>query len=145
MKKLNPFNLPIKDIFLSLLMSRPVIERMPRLKLLPEQALTVRVADMLRLHTIHRRLKGVWFHIPNEGKRTPYDGAVIKAMGRIPGAPDFIFIGEWGSLLIELKVDSPQSEPQQYFEYWCKEQRVRYVICRAVDEVENILRECGAL
>lgn len=146
MAKLNPFKLPIAQIFLTALMSRPCIEKMPRLKLHPEQRLTVRVADMLRGYTIRGQLRGVWFHVANEGKRTTYDGALIKAMGRIPGVPDFVFIGAWGAGLIELKTDDgKQGEAQEFFEYWCNGQQVRYVICRTLDEVENILRGWGAL
>lgn len=146
MAKLNPFKLPIAEIFLTALMSRPMIERMPRLKLHPEQRLTVQVADMLRRYILQGKLSGVWFHVANEGKRTTYDGALIKAMGRIPGVPDFVFMGTWGHGLIELKTDDgTQGEAQVYFEHWCGLQKVRYVICRSLDEAEITLRSWGAL
>ncbi len=143
MKKLNPYKLPLKDISLPTLMSRPRIEGMPKLRLSREQCLTVCVADRLREHTIKRKLRCVWMHIPNEGKRSQYDGAVTKAMGRIPGAPDFIFLG-FG--VIELKTDDgKQREAQEMFEWWCGEEKIEYVICRSVEEVENQLRVWGAL
>lgn len=146
MGKLNPYNLPMKVVAVAMLMARPAIERMPKLRLLPEQALTVRVADCLRGHTINGRLRAVWLHVANEGKRTQYEGAIIKAMGRIPGAPDFAFMGAWGCGFIELKTDEGrQGEAQEFFEFWTGENSVRYVICRSVAQVEETLKEWGAL
>lgn len=128
---------------LSILMSRPNIRKR---NLKPETYLSIDVADTMRRHTLQGRYRGVWCHCPNEGKRSALNGAILKAMGLIPGAPDFIFAWEGNNLFIELKVPGKKpNENQKFFAKWCLNSRVTYVVCHSVVEVEALLRSLGAL
>jgi hypothetical protein len=100
----------------------------------------------------------VWCHSPNEGLRTPRQGAHAKAMGLKSGFPDVaIFDGpfkSWGvdshfnGLAIELKaIDAkgkrPKPTPSQL--EWHDKLRTcgwRVEVCYSIDEVLELLREC---
>lgn len=48
-----------------------------------------------------------WIHIPNEGRRTPFEQYKFKMMGASSGWPDILVFessGNWKGLAIELKV-----------------------------------------
>jgi hypothetical protein len=95
----------------------------------------------------------VWCHSPNEGLRTPRQGAHAKAMGLKSGFPDVaIFDGpfkSWGvdshfnGLAIELKVGKNKPTPSQLE---CHERLRgcgwRVEVCYSMDEVLAVLREC---
>lgn len=59
--------------------------------------------------------------VQSEGKRTPKNAAIAKAMGLTPGIPDLIFaesVGEYKGLAIELKVGTNKlSAVQKNFMY----------------------------
>lgn len=96
--------------------------------------------------------KGIlWLHPPNEGKRTPWQGAHLKRQGMKSGAPDILILepppGHPGArgVLIELKRESGGvvSEAQlKFFElaeplgWMCK-------VCFGADEALGFLREIG--
>lgn len=117
----------------------------------PESLLSVRVADRLRALSAAGTLHGVWTKIANERKCSRILGLILKAMGLLPGVPDFMFIGQWGGGLIELKIEDGRddekqlSEFQKYFRFWCYREGVRYAVCRSVEEVEAKLESWGAL
>jgi hypothetical protein len=49
----------------------------------------------------------IWIHVPNEGKRSPYEQYLFKQLGSESGVSDMIFfkaIGKYHGLVIELKV-----------------------------------------
>ncbi len=159
MGKSNPFNLPIEEIAIPLLMARSSIPW--RMKLSDEERLSVDFADRMRLHVRDGNYKGIWTKIANEGKRHPLTALLFKAMGMISGSSDFVFTGPWGNLWMELKLkkavkpqldgstkvryQTEQSEYQEYFQYWCQTQNVPYVVCRSIEEAEQALIDCGAL
>ena len=111
-----------------------------------EDALSIHVADMMRKFTKDGAYRGVWFHVPNEGKRTDYAGAKCKAMGMIPGVTDFIFMWDGGHGGIELKVKkNPLTDTQEDFKSWCDDSGVPWALCRSKEEVYATLLGWGAL
>lgn len=65
-----------------------------------EYSHTLTVAQYLDLKKI------LWFHVPNEGKRTGFNGNNLKKIGLKPGVPDlFICVprGTYHGLFIEMK------------------------------------------
>lgn len=108
-----------------------------------EDELSHRVANYLREQSI---LRGgfVWSHVPNEGKRTKLIGAIKKAMGMIPGTPDFLFMWRGGAGFIELKIgNKKQTDSQRDFEKWCRREGVHYSLCHSQAEVHQTLKEWG--
>ena len=128
-----------------------------------EDKLSIEIADTLRNLSMDGLLNGVFCHLPNEGKRHKITGEILRAMGMITGAPDFVFIGAWGGGFIELKapelrmaspktgksiIKRPQgelTEAQQDFQAWCIGEGAKHAVCRSVDEVLDTLRAWGAL
>ena len=55
----------------------------------------------------------VFHHVPNEGKRSPAEGARLKHMGMLPGFGDFVILMAWGSGIIEFKVPDEARKRQQ--------------------------------
>ena len=55
----------------------------------------------------------VFRHVPNEGKRSPAEGARLKHMGMLPGFGDFVILMAWGSGIIEFKVPDEARKRQQ--------------------------------
>lgn len=61
------------------------------------------VCDQLR-----QRAHGdvLWWHTPNEGKRRPRQGRMLKRMGMLPGVSDFILIH--GGEVFALEIKAPK-------------------------------------
>lgn len=78
----------------------------PRKRAHPEFDLHCAVADYLRA-VLHPRV--LWFHIPNERRASPKQGAQLKRMGVLAGVPDFVLTwidamdGDPRCLYLELK------------------------------------------
>jgi hypothetical protein len=104
----------------------------------------VYVADLLRLMGQPRL---IWYHIPNEGKRSPRTGAFLKRLGMRAGAPDFALILPNGApAFLELK--KPKKYPdanQRSFRTDCEAIGVAYEIARTPEEARTILEEWGAI
>ena len=120
---------------------------LPNLK--GEDALTNVIAQYLRAMSLEGKLKGVWFHVPNEsvvseGNRVT-DILRIKrkqAMGLINGAPDFVFVSTEKTIFIELKTKTGTlSEYQKLFREWCESDGITYTIARSLGDVIKILTE----
>ena len=123
------------------------ISNLPHLK--GEDALTNIIAQYLRAMSLEGKLKGVWFHVPNEsvvseGNRVT-DILRIKrkqAMGLINGAPDFVFVSAEKTIFIELKTKTGTlSEYQKLFREWCESEGITYTIARSLGDVIEILTE----
>lgn len=58
----------------------------------------------------------VWFHVPNEGKRSYKSAARLKKMGMRKGVADFIFIHGGRTFALELKLPkkNPSIEQMQF-------------------------------
>lgn len=124
----------------------PLLDRPTMQAKKPEAVLTMRVADELRRLTLKGQLRAVWFHVPNGEKRDARTGAILKAMGLIPGVCDFAFMWGNGCGLVELKAGRNDLElNQKHFRDWCRDSRVRHMVCRSLDEVLAVLRAWGTL
>jgi hypothetical protein len=54
-----------------------------------------------------------WAHIPNGGARTAIEGAIFKALGVQPGAPDLLVIRAGQPIFLELKARGRKLAPTQ--------------------------------
>jgi hypothetical protein len=127
--------------YLTRLMSRITI----KCDFQPETALTIEIADRLRRLTLDGRLRAVWFHVPNEGKRTRLQRLLLRMMGLIPGVTDFVFLGPAGGV-IELKAGDGKLSPMQIdFRTWCEVTGVPWACCRSWESVEAVLLSWGTL
>ncbi len=150
------------DFAITMLMSRPNLPR--NVKLDAEKQECIFFADRMRAHTAQGRYKGIWGHIPNEGKRGLIEQLVMRTMGLIPGSTDYYFIWKGGGCVIEFKVPermgwrkvkgdqkyikiapTKQSDNQRYFQTWCAYCGIPYYVCYTSAEAESRLRELGAL
>ena len=111
----------------------------------PEAAICIDFANWLRKETLSGRLRSVWFHVPNEGRRSMRQGRIMRAMGLIPGAPDYVFLCKNKTLAIEMKTRSGKlSENQRVFQKWCKKLKIEYVVCRSLAAaVETVTKTSG--
>ena len=115
-------------------------------KLEPEQKLSILFADELRKLTVSGAYKGIWCHAPNEGKRSQIVGLILKAMGLIPGSPDYWFIWQNGRGCNELKVrGNRQTDQQKNFQIWCEHNGISYAVCYSVEQGLATLTEWGAI
>jgi hypothetical protein len=102
-----------------------------------EEKFCVRFADQLRQASREGRLKAVWFHVPNEGKRGALTMLVAKAMGLIPGVTDYIFLGEANNACMEIKFGANETSPSQTnFRKWCIALNVPIITLRAHSEAD---------
>jgi len=84
------------------------------------------------------------FAIPNEGQRTPRNGARMKAQGRRAGVADMFLAYNVGTpkcgFFIEFKTDKgKQSEHQSEFEAAVVKQLYDYKIIRSFEEFETFI------
>lgn len=95
------------------------------------------VADLLRF----RAKAGVlWFHVPNEGLRSPRTGAFLKRLGMLPGVSDFIVIVKGKAHFLEMKTaKGRQSAEQRDFETQAVGAECLYMIARSPEAAKNIL------
>lgn len=73
--------------------------------------------------------------VQSEGKRTPKNAAIAKAMGLTAGIPDLIFAepsGEWVGLALELKVEKNKLSPVQ-IAFMKKLQAKKWLVCEIRD------------
>lgn len=112
----------------------------------PEENLCIGIADMLRQASLQNRLKAVWSHVPNEGKRHLKVAAIMKAMGMLPGTPDYFFIWDTGGGLIEIKAGKGRmSDNQVDYKAWCDMLNIKHAVCRSLIEVTETITGWGIL
>ena len=112
----------------------------------PEEKESIDFADQLRMATLEGRLKCVWCHVPNEGKRHRITATIMKAMGLIPGALDYWFVSSGGGCLIELKIGANKPTDNQIcFMAWCDRLGVPKAVCYNKEDALQFLRELGLL
>lgn len=124
------------------------------LKLGPEDRLSVEVMNMMRAAKVSGRYVGVFSHVANESgapgsKQTILRSVKKKAMGMVPGTPDWWFLWPSGAGVIELKrhgvKEGGLSDSQKEFRDWCREDGVRWAICNKLEDVEATLIKWGAM
>lgn len=146
---------PLAGSPINLLMLR---DKLPMsMTIMPEERLCITFADRMRELALTGKLRAIWSHIPNEGKRHRLVAMVMKAMGLIPGAPDYFFAWPFGGGVIEFKVSPNKlSDSQQRYRDWCQSKGVNWACVtsdgdthearqQAVGEAEDLLRKWGAL
>lgn len=117
-------------------------------QLKPEARECVAFASFCRANSLTGDLSAVWFSVPNEfsGNKRPVFGTLQSAMGRINGAPDYIFMWGNGCGFIEMKSATGKMQPnQKIFKAWCEQNNVAYEICRSSEEAVNVLRKWKCL
>lgn len=127
------------------------IRNIPSLK--GEDSLTNKVAIALTGYSLDGKLKGVWFHVPNESvvskDNKVTDILRIKrkhSMGLINGVPDLVFVSKDKTVFIELKTEKGRlSESQIYFKQWCIDEGIDYFVARSVEEVSEVLTKAKIL
>lgn len=108
----------------------------------------VELASFLQRETRQGRFDTVWFHVANEfaGKKRPIWGALLKAMGKLSGVADYIFMWDNGCGAIEMKHGKgKQSKGQIDFELWCHDNGVPYEVCYSSQEAINVLIKWGRI
>ena len=143
------------------LLSRPKLNRNWRVSV--EDKMSIDFADTLRQFSMDGLLRGTWTKLGNEGKRSMIVGAILKAMGMLPGAADFVFVWENGGGWIELKKPAKRgasdktgkdiqlqaagvlSDAQRDFRLWSQSEGVNHAVCYSVDAAIDTLKAWGAL
>lgn len=88
----------------------------------------------------------IWCHIANEfdGKPNPRFGSKLKAMGKVSGMADYVFLWDGGNLCLEFKTKVGQlKNNQKAVRTWCKAKGVPYRVARSAEEGFAILAEHG--
>lgn len=118
-------------------------------KLGPEDSMCIDFATRLRLATIEGRLSAVWCHVPNQlanGHKTGVRAAIARAMGMHVGSPDYLFLWNDGSAVLEAKSGTGSLSPgQKDFRDWAIASAVPHFVFRTADEGEEILIGLGIL
>jgi len=87
------------------------------------------------------------FAVPNGGRRSRTEAAIMKAEGVTAGVADLILLearGGWGALCLEMKTeskDSRQSVGQKEWQKATERWGNKYVVCRTFEEFEAVVRE----
>ena len=82
-------------------------------------------------------------HVPNEGKRSKWNGADLKRQGLLPGAADSIVFAPGQVVCFELKSKTGrQTDTQKEFQALCLACGIPYFVVYALDEIEHHLVEC---
>ena len=78
------------------------------------------------------------FHISNEGKRSLRYGAQQKAMGLLPGVPDFCFVWNGAAHFLELKTEKGKTSPAQenIMSKW-KDQNIEVLVCNSYEDFQK--------
>lgn len=120
-----------------------------RTKIQPEDRMCVEFAGLLRVATLERRLRGIWFHPAQElchGHRTGVRAAISRAMGMHVGVTDYVFMASDTSLALEAKYGrNGLTQGQDDFRAWCELEGVPHRTFRSIEEGLSILAEFGFL
>lgn len=87
----------------------------------------------------------VWFHPPNEAKRSHYVSYLIKQKGLKAGVPDILIFnrhGDYFGTAIELKIGNKKlTENQIEWEGKLLRCNWSYHVCRSIDDVIVVLKK----
>lgn len=90
----------------------------------------------------------IWWHTPNEGKRSRRTGGHLKRLGMLPGVADLTIVLPGGrARFLELKrpVGGRVEPAQRDFRILCEMNGSPYAIARTSDEVTAVLRKWRAI
>jgi hypothetical protein len=106
----------------------------------PEEALQSACVKWFALSHGNAR-RGVLLHIPNGGSRPSREGAKLKKMGTVAGAPDLLLIhGDGRVSAFELKAEGGTvSKPQREMHARLAEHFVAVHVVRSLEQFEQIV------
>lgn len=98
----------------------------------------LQAAEVRYIRGVHPDLEGVFFAVPNGGKRTSQQAAWLKEEGMKAGVSDMILLkstSQYGFLCIENKTPKGRQEPEQkVFQFEVERHGGKYIIVRSIDE-----------
>lgn len=109
-----------------------------------ENALSIEIANYLKVATIEKRLNATWTKIAHETSSRSYTyGVLMRNMGKNPGCADFIFSNGTTHLWMELKAHAKSKfQPSQvFFKNWCNETGSNYVVVTSLKEAITALEK----
>jgi hypothetical protein len=116
----------------------------PKLKLGEEDTACYYFTQEMRRLTMAGRVHCTWCHIPNEGRRSQLEGYRVKAVGLIPGAPDYFFAKKDEVVFIEFKAKKGSLAPtQRIYQKWCIWLGIKYYIMKSPEEAVKLLGALG--
>lgn len=93
---------------------------------------------------------GLWFHVPNEGKRSIAGHQKMIAMGMVPGMTDFVLVCAGRVAFLELKRPDGKgrkSKGQEQFQATCEALGLPWACAQSLEEAEAFIRQfvesCG--
>lgn len=113
-------------------------------KLEKENLLTFEIVNWLREQTLCTDFPFIWFHVANEfsGTINKFFGARLRALGKLPGIPDLIFMAKDKCILIEIKFDKGKlSKNQVIFKEWAQSKEIPYFVVYSLNDVKEIINE----
>lgn len=115
--------------------------RLGKLKLKEEDSLCVEFANYLRELTLEKNFPFLWFHVPNQvAISRPIFGLKQSWMGRIAGIPDYVFLGQNSSFVMEFKSSKGKlSSNQETVAMWCNYLGVPHYVVKDIKEAQEIL------
>lgn len=89
------------------------------------------------------KLKGLLFHVPNGGYRSPREGKKFKLMGVVAGVPDLLLLYHSRLFAIELKAKKGRlSDSQKLLHPIWNDHLVKYVyIVRSLKEFQDVIKD----
>lgn len=118
------------------------------IKISPEDKISYAFRTFLTEQTLKGNLKCSWTKIANENadNKHPLFGQKMKMLGKIKGAPDFIFLGKNFGGAIEIKEPGQkQTKEQKWFEDWLYMYEGNYKVIYSVEEGHKTLKDWGVL
>lgn len=120
-------------------------------KIIPknETKIAIDLQDKLTEFFLDGRMKCIWAHIPNEGHFSKNKNFatmfILRRMGKAKGFPDYVFIKDDKSAVIELKREKNANvgESQKIFEEWTSYLNIPYLRTSSVNECVEFLTKHG--
>jgi hypothetical protein len=82
------------------------------------------------------------WHVANERKQSPMQGAIMKAKGVLSGVPDFVINWKGKTLYIEFKISTgKQTESQKMIQKALESQSFEYHIIRNIEEFKKLIEK----
>lgn len=110
---------------------------------LAEETIQKVVMEWVNINPVTKKYAGCFIHCPNEGKRTPWNGKLMKDMGMRKGVVDlFIAVPRHGhgGAWIELKSACGFLKPEQkQFLKDMSEQNFYTAVCWSIEEAISVI------
>ena len=98
----------------------------------------LQAAEVRYIRGVYPDLEGVFFAVPNGGKRTSRQAAWLKEEGMKAGVSDMLLLkrtSQYGFLCIENKTPKGRQEPEQkVFQYEVERHGGKYTIVRSIED-----------